>query len=58
MKIAEQRISEVADVIAQAKNPASMETMRKIVEVATRGFDMPPADDFGALRRFRQNENR
>lgn len=57
MKIAEQRISDVADVIAQAKNPASMETMRKIVEVATRGFDMPPADDFGALRQYQNLVN-
>ena len=33
MKIAEQRISDVADVIAQAKNPASMETMRSFTSI-------------------------
>ncbi|QPB08826.1 Alt-like ADP-ribosyltransferase [Klebsiella phage Metamorpho] len=57
MKIAEQRIAEVADVIAEAKNPASMETLRKIVEVATRGFDMPEADNFGALRQYQNLVN-
>ncbi len=57
MKIVEQRIADVADVIEQAKNPASMETMRKVVEVATRGFDMPEADNFGALRQYQNLVN-
>lgn len=57
MKIAEQRISDVADVIEQAKNPASMETMRKVIEVATRGFEMPEEDNFPAMRQYQNLVN-